>query len=419
MMISICKNVPLGFVKLVLIWSLLFMISNCRHESSNGQDYTNNQDSDESKVESAVVVLVTKAQREDLRHEITVVGTIEAFEKTTVYSKVSGYLQWIRVDIGDRVQKGQTVARIEIPELFNEVEEASADLMGAKADYQKAEADLKRIQADFRLKEITYKRVNQVRQEDPNVMAQQKVDEAKAGFEVASAMVEVMEGTMQQIKSHIQVKEAKLRRLKTLTDFAEIKAPFNGVVTERFVDSGALIQAGTASKNVQPIFTVAQINRVRVSVDVPELKVPFVRKGTSAVVVVDALPGKNFQGKVARFATRLDPSTRTMKAEIDIPNSKRIIRPGMYGKVTLLLEESPGTLTVPAEALRVEGKRKFVYCVENSLVKEVDVEVSFDDGIKIGVTEGLNGEEDILLKSQSSIIQGTRVNAVRWKPEGE
>ena len=413
------KNIAIRVVETMLVWLILLTLSSCRHQSPRDQHSANRRNPNESKLGSSAVVFVTKPQQENFRHQITIAGTLRAFEETTVYSKVAGYLEWIRVDIGDWVRKGKVVAKIEIPEMFDELQEAQAALHSTEAGYEKAQAELQRIQADFELKEITYQRLQRVRKEEPDVMPLQRVDEAKADFKMAAATVQVVESKMRQVKSDIRGRVATLGRLKTLMAYAEVRAPFRGVVTERFVDSGALMQAGTASQNVQPIITVARIDTVRVAIDVPEIKVPLVQRGDPAIVILDALPGKTFEGKVARFAMGLDPSTRTMKTEIDIPNPKRFLRPGMYCQVTLLLEESQGILTIPAEALRSGGKRKFVYSVSNGLVKEIEVEIVFEDGIKIGVSHGLNGGEDIIVTSRRPITQGTEVMPVAWKSGGE
>ena len=411
------KNIALRVVETMLV--CLVLLSGCGHQSPKEQHSSNSPAPHKSKPESSAVVFVAKPQRETFRHQITIAGTLRAFEETTVYSKVAGYLEWVRVDIGDWVRKGEVVAKIEIPEMFDELQEAQAALHGVEADYEKVQAELQQIQADFELKEITYHRLQRVRNEEPDVVPQQRVDEAKADFKVAAATIQVVESKIIQVKSDILRRKATLGRLKTLMAYAKVRAPFRGVVTERFVDSGALIQSGTASQNVQPIITVARIDTVRVAIDVPETKVPLVQNGDSASIILDALPGKTFEGKVARFSMGLNPLTRTMKTEIDIPNPKRFLRPGMYSQVTLLLEESQGILTIPAEALRGDGKRKFVYSVSNDLVKEIEVETIFEDGIKIGVSHGLNGGEDVVVTSRRPITHGTEVMSVAWQSGGE
>ena len=368
---------------------------------------------------SLLEVETAKPLREDVLRQITVPADIEAFEKTTLYSKVSGYLKWVSVDIGDRVKKGETIAKIEVPEMLDQHREAEAELGSTKADYENAQAELESAKADYELKEVTYKRVHAVREEDPEVMPQQTVDEARGRFRVAGARGKVVESRINQVLSKIKKVEAALNRLQTLIAYAEIKAPFRRVVTERFVDPGALVQAAITSRNVQPIVTVATMQQLRLFLDVPEREVPFVDVGDAALITVDALPGRKFEGKVTRFAAALNPSTRTMKTEIDIPNRERLLRPGMYGQVRLTLEKHPEAMTIPSSGLRGEGEKKFVYCVLDGVIKKVEVETGFDDGIKVEITRGLQGNESVALAARGSLAEGMEVRAIRLQPGGE
>ena len=294
-------------------------------------------ESDPPTHQAQVDVEVVKPLREDLTRQITMPASFQAFQQTTLYSKVSGYLEWIRVDIGDEVRKGQVIAQIEVPEMFDQYQEAEAQLASAEADHENAKAELESAKANLGLREITYQRLHAVREEEPDVMPQQTVDEARAAFQVSSAEVKVIESRMNQVLSKVRQVEAALNRLRTMMAYAEIRAPFTGVITDRFVDPGALIQAATTSQNVQPIVAVADMRRLRVILDVPESETPFVQVGDPASVRVDALRGRTFEGKVARFATALNPSTRTMKTEIDIPNRERLLFPGMCTRTCLTL----------------------------------------------------------------------------------
>ena len=369
--------------------------------------------------QSAVDVEIVKPLREDLLRQITLPAGIEAFQRTTLYSKVSGYLEWIRVDIGDWVRKGEVIARLEVPEMLDQYREVEAELASAKADYENVQAELESAKADYELKEITYKRLQSVREEEPDVLPQQTVDEARAKFQVARAAVKVVESKINQVLSKIKQVEAALNRLQTLMAYAQIKAPFRGVVTHRFVDPGALIQAATASQNVQPIVTVVSMDTLRLFLDIPESEVPFVQVGDKAVITVDALPGKTFEGEVTRFATALDPSTRTMKTEIDIPNHEHRLRPGMYGRVTVVLEKHPGAITIPADALRIEGEMQFVYSVVDGVARKVEVETGFNDGAKIEVIKGLEGTEDIVVAARGFLAEEVKVNSTQYESSME
>ena len=364
-------------------------------------------------------VEVVSPMREDIVRTISLPTSVEADQQATLYSKVSGYLESISVDIGDRVRHGQLLARIDVPEIIDQKREAEAGLAVAEADRSRTNAELEGAAARATLQELTYDRLKAVRTAQPDVLSQQAVDEAKAEFEVAAARVEETVGRILQIDSRISQLQATVQRLHTMLGFAEIRAPFDGVVTERFVDPGALLQAATTSDSVQPIIAVAKVDKVRLAIDMPESEAPNVRVGGTAEVMIDAMPGKQFQGAVSRFSRSLNPATRTMRAEIDLPNPNGLLLPGMFGRATLKLEVRTDAVTIPAEAIHAEGDRSFVYQAVGGRARRVDVETLPGDGIDIEVTGGLDGSERIIIAAREPLSDGTAVNAVAIEPESK
>src|SRR5262249_13755817 len=183
--------------------------------------------------------------------------------------------------------------------------------------------------AEYRLQEITYQRIKDVREQEPDVIPQQEVDVARGQFEVARSKMSVARSKISAAEAKMNTIRAALERSTTLVNFATLKAPFHGIITQRFVDPGALIQAAA------PLGTLMTMATLRLYLEASEREVPCVRRGNPVTVTVDALPGRTFSGTVARFATALDPDTRTMKTEVQIPNRDHMLRPGMYGHVTL------------------------------------------------------------------------------------
>ncbi len=360
----------------------------------------------------AVDVEVITPSGETVSRQVELPARIEAFQQATVYSRVSGYLSRIAVDIGDRVSEGQLLAKIDVPEIVDEYRELEAKLAANRAERQGASAELESARAESGLQEVTFRRVESVRNQEPEVMPQQTVDEARAKHESARAAVRVAESKIEQIDKEHQAVEASLKRLQTLIDFADVRAPFAGVVTERFVDPGLLLQAGTSSRAVQRLVTVADMDRVRVFLDVPESAVPYVQVEDPVSLTVDAIPGRDFKGKVTRFARVLDPATRTMKTEIVMPNPDWALRPGMFGRAALFLEENAGTVLIPAEALRVDVDSVFVYSVVDGRVRRVDVETEIGDGVLAEVTSGLVGNESIVVATKGPLSEGSLVNAI-------
>lgn len=358
-------------------------------------------------------VQVILPERHEIFRQVSMPASIEAFEQTTLYAKVSGYLKWIKVDIGDRVRKGEVIAEIDVPEMAAEYAGSEAEVERAKANVGNAEAELQRAKAELELKKITYERVKSIRDQEPDVMPQQQVDEAKAQYDVAAAMLNVSESKIKVARSEVSKAEASKARLNSLKEYTTIRAPFDGVVIKRHVDPGALIQQASSQTNVSPVVTVARVDTLRVFVDVNEPEVPFVKKGNPAPVAVDALPGKVFEGTVTRFTTALDPKTRTMRTEIDIPNRIGELRPGMYGSVKLTLERRENAVTIPASALVTEGGKSFVSIVVDSKARRVEVKTGFDDGIRVEIVKGLNGNEQIISSGKSGLKEGASVKATK------
>ncbi|MDE0106438.1 MAG: efflux RND transporter periplasmic adaptor subunit [Bryobacterales bacterium] len=365
----------------------------------------------------ALDVEVVFPARGDIVRTISLPASIEADQRATLYSKVSGYLESIAVDIGDRVSQGQLLAEIDVPEISDQLREGEAELAAAAADRSMAEAELASAGAKSKLQALTYERLQAVRTAEPDVVSQQDVDEAEAQSDMAAANVREIESQILRIDSRIKQLEAAKQRLQTLLGFAEIRAPFNGIVTDRFVDPGALLQAATSSDSVQKIITVAKVDKMRIAIDVPESEAPYVQAGGAATVTIDAMPGKQFRGSVSRFSRSLNPATRTMRAEIDLPNADGLLLPGMFGRATLTLATRAGAVTVPAEALHAEGKRSFVYQVVGGRARRVDVETAPGDGIEIEITGGLDGSERVIVAAREPLSDGSAVNAVEVNPE--
>ena len=344
-------------------------------------------------------VEVTKTVQKDLARKISLPATIEPLDQASLYAKAAGYVKWIKVDIGDWVKKDEVLAELDVPEMVKEYDQVKAKLREAQASYEKAKAD-------YALQKLTYQRTKDTWDEEPGAIAKQDVDVARAKFGFAKANIN-------SEKAKVDNAKADMKRIEVLLEYGKIKAPFDGVITRRFVDLGALVQIATSSTNVSPVVTIMHTDTVRVFIDVPEPDVPFVEKGNQATLVVDALPDRSFSGTVTRFANALTPETRTMKTEFDIPNPDHTLRPGMYGNLTLNLEVHENALTVPAASLIIEKDKKFVYKVTDGKVEKVEIKTGIDDGIQVEVIKGLTGSEDIIVKGKNTVSDGEVVEVVR------
>ncbi len=381
---------PLAAVAALLIWFGL----------SARSSHSNAHKADVSAVSVKELPLVTVVQpvAKPAVLSITLPASVEALDQATLYAKVSGYVQWIKVDKGDRVKKGVVLAQLEVPEVDKQYQSALAAV-------QQAEAEVERAQAEATLKQVTYKRLADVRQSKPDVLPQQEVDAARAAYEVA-------QGDAKLATAKVGLARAEVGRLEAMRQFAKITAPYDGVITARFVDPGALIQQGSASAG-SPVVTIASMDTVRVYVSVPEADVAYIDRGKPAMVLLNALPEKGFAGKITRFASALDPQTRTMKTEIDLANPAHRILPGMYGTAELKLAAEGQALFVPDPSIRRDSEgRPFVFAVEQGRLRKAPVQTGFDDGSMIQV-KGLRGDETVVLSGTTNLEEGMSVRTVK------
>jgi membrane fusion protein (multidrug efflux system) len=290
-----------------------------------------------------------------------------AWQQATLYAKVSGYLKTITVDKGDRVTAGAVLARIEIPEL-----------VAARA---RQEAELRAAQAD-------YTRLRESLQKAPDLVVPDTVDQARGRFEVARASLEQSE---------------------TLLRYATITAPFSGIITQRFVDPGALIQAGSASS---AIVALMDFSKVRLQIAVPEAEASRVSVGQPVQVTTDNLPGLQFDGKVTRFTYALDAASRTMLAEVILENPALALRPGMLVTAKIGIERKENALLMPAESLVMEKANAFAYGVNGNKATKRPIKIGFNDGKNVEVLEGLSGGDTVIVAGKLKLSDGQAVQVV-------
>lgn len=323
-------------------------------------------------------VVVVAPVRADVAREITLPGDLVGKYQAALYAKVSGYLSHIDVDKGDWVKQGQLLAEIEVPEL---------------------EQKLRRARASLQVQRITYERLKGVRDSDPRLVAQQDVDVTEGKFEQAKAEVE---------------------ELEAMIGYTRIVAPFDGVITARHVDPGALIRAtgqaggeGGGQGGGGPLLEIAAVRELRVYVYVPEQEVALVRRGAAARLTLREFPGRTFEGKVARFATALDLATRTMLAEVDLDNPKGELYPGMYADVSLELERHPGVWTLPTTAIARSETGSYVLVARDGKLHRQPVATGITQGGETEIRSGLSGSEDVVRNIGPGLTDGEAVEAVR------
>ncbi len=314
-------------------------------------------------------VLVAPVGRAERSHALQLPATVHGYVETPVYAKIAGYLKTISVDKGDRVRKNQVIAQIDSPELDHQV-------ASARATYQLARVTDQRNQALLR----------------ENVIATQTADQARA------QMVE---------------DEANLNQLIAMQQYELIRAPFNGVITARYVDPGHLIpQETSASSANTPVVAMATLSPLRIYADIPQSIAPFVRDGQPVIVTVTEYPGRKFEGSVTRHPQALTSATRTMLVEVDLPNDDAALMPGMYASVQINVAMPTSAPTVPDDALIFRDGKPFVPLVRNGRLKLASVTLGYDNGIEIQITDGVTPDDMVALNVGQSARDGDPVQPI-------
>ncbi len=305
-------------------------------------------------------VKTIKPTRQEISRKVILPASVRAEAEVTLYAKVTGYLKTISKDRGDRVKAGELIALLEIPEMISEIAHA---------------------RASYAIEDSTCKRLEAIRKAEKSAVTDQDLDLAHAKRDMA---------------------DATLKRLETMKNYTEIRAPFDGSVTERFVDPGAFMQQGK-------IVTIVDTSKVRVLVDVPEAEVRFAQTGTQASVKFDALPGRCIKASISRTAGALDPILRTMRIELDIPNPEAGIYPGMFARVELGVERRPNAIVIPSKAVTMLQSHSFVFVNIGGTAKKVPVTVGTEDGDWCEASSGLTGDELIILPEGKTVTDGMAV----------
>jgi multidrug efflux pump subunit AcrA (membrane-fusion protein) len=369
---------------------------------------------------SLPIVAVTKAEAAPANSELVLPATTEPNYVAQIHARTNGYVTRRFVDIGDRVRAGQVLATIEAPEVMQELAQAQAALAQARASYEssnaavtQAQATREQTKANQAIAQTTFERWDRLVQR--GVLPRQEGDEKFSVLNARNAEVSAAEAGIANAKAasasykaNIAVHEANVRRLQQLTSFQQIVAPFDGVVTERRVEKGDLVSAGSVG---QPsLFTISQSNILRVKVNVPQSAAGQVKAGQRAAIVVAEIPGEEFKGEIVREAGALNAASRTLQVEVQIDNRSGKLLPGMYAQVKLGIRRDDPVVLIPADALYVDATGTRVATVDSSnKVRMQPVTIARNLGLKIEVASGLAAGSTIIHNPPDSLKDGIEV----------
>ncbi len=352
----------------------------------------------------APVVLVTRGALENV---ISLSGEFRPFQQVDVHAKVAGYIRHIFVDVGDKVSAGQVLAILEVPELNAQVTGAEADIARSKDAIRRAQSDIERAESTHGAYHAAYTRLKQASEERPGLVAEQELDDSLAKDKETEAQISSNRAALAEAQNQLGMAQATLERLSALQAYSRITAPFAGVITKRYVDTGALISAGTSSESQsQPVVQLAEWSLLRLVIPVPESAVPMIHLGSAVQVHVLDL-NRDFQGRVARFADALNDETRTMHTEIDVENPQNTLTEGMYAEVKLVLQGKSDALTVPVQAVVQGGNEHYVLVLDDQdRVQKRDVELGEQTSITVEIVHGLSEKERVISAGQSDYAIG-------------
>jgi RND family efflux transporter MFP subunit len=334
-------------------------------------------------------------------------GTMQALTEAPILARADGYLKRRLADIGDRVQVGQVLAEIDAPELDQQIHQAEAAIEQAQAAMEQAQASLAQGKANRELARITAERMKML--VEKGISPLQDGDQAQAQLAAQDANVQALEKAILAQRSNLVAVKANLSRLQEVQGYRVVKAPFDGVITLRNVDVGALVSTGGTL-----LYRIAQIGTLRTYVNVPQASVNAVRVGQAATLTVSHLPGRTFRGTIARTANALDPATRTMLVEVDVPNADGALFPGTYAEVDLSGSRPNPPLVVPAAALLFRNDGAQVAIVQpDQTVHLQKITVGRDYGDRVEILQGVAEGATIIAAPGDAAREGAKIVPVK------
>ena len=351
-------------------------------------------------------VEVIKVARSTRQSGLQLPGNIQPITEAPVLARADGYIEKRLVDIGDRVKAGQTLAEIDAPELSDQVAQAKATVRQAQAALAQATANVQQGKTDMELARVMARRSAQL--VIKGAVSKQDDDQAQAQYNSKLAALEALERSIDVQRANIVAAQSNLGRLEKLQSYCIVQAPFDGVITLRNVDVGALVNSGSTL-----LYRIAQMSTLRTYINVPQAYADSIKPGQPAVLTVSNLPGREFQGQVARSADALDPSSRTLLVEVHVPNPSFLLLPGMYAQVELHSIRADPPLVVPSDAMivRADGAQIAVVRPDRTIHLQ-KIDVGRDYGDRVEVLNGLREGDTIVSNPGDAVREGLKVDTV-------
>jgi len=362
--------------------------------------------------ETAPTVPVAVVGSATLQNNIVLSAEFQPFQDVDVMAKVAGYVRNIRVDIGTHVKTGDVLAVLEVPEIQDEMGKAKAGVAAAQANVVTAQAGIQRAEAAASIAHLSYQRINDVATKNKGLVPRQEVDVAQSRDAEAVAQLASAKSELQAAQESKSAAESEYARAGAMMQYATIRAPFDGIVTKRYANTGSMIQAGTSSQSqAMPVVRLAQFNVLRLSLPVPVTDAAEVKDGQPVDVNVSN-PARSIHGKISRFAGSVQMATRTMDTQVDVPNADGSLLPGMYAEVHLHLADRPDVMSVPIDAVDGLGTAvEQAYVVRDGVVHVVTVTTGLQTATRLEVLSGLKSGDQVVVGRHTGLSEGEKVQA--------
>jgi RND family efflux transporter MFP subunit len=407
---TIMRNVVSKPHALLFVMAMAYLTASCSKHGAVQASNANPAD--------VPTVAVAKVSTEDLSHGLVLTAEFKPFQEVDVMAKVAGFIKQINVDVGDRVTQGQLLATLEIPEMADDLRRADAAVVRARAEVTRAQDEQRRAESVHNIARLSFQRLSTVAEKKPGLVAQQEIDEAQSRDLVTEAQVAAAKSALAAAEEQVNVNSADTQRVKTMMDYTRVTAPFTGVVTKRYADTGSMIQAGTASQTqAMPVVKLSENSLLRLILPVPESAVPTVHIGQQVEVRVPTL-NRSFPGRVARFVEKVSLATRTMDTEVDVPNPSLVLIPGMYAEVDLTLDRRAKVLAIPVMAVDMDNSDaqpgaaqigQVLIVTPNNRVEKRKVTLGIESSNNVEVRSGLNEGDSVVLSGRSTLQPGQEV----------
>jgi RND family efflux transporter MFP subunit len=346
----------------------------------------------------------------DPKNEILLPGNVQPLVDAAIYARATGYVKRWYADIGARVKAGQVLAELDAPDLDQQVQQAKGNLQQARSTLEQSSANYEQGKSNTELARVTADRWKTL--VSRGVVSRQENDQYQAQFQSQVANLQALDKAINTAKGNVESMQASLSRLEDLQAYKTIRAPFDGVITARNTDVGALVNGGGGAPS-QELFHMAATNKLRVFVNVPEAFSRAATPGITADLTLSEFPGRHFTGKLVRTAGAIDPATRTLLSEIEVDNPAGDLKTGSYAEVHLKLPSATQSLMLPVNAIifRSDGLQVGVVRDGNKVVL-VPVTVGKDTGTHVEIVSGLSATDSVIANPPDSIVTGTEVRVI-------